>query len=355
MNKFSHLNIHSQYSISDGLVRLDELSSKAKDLNFESIAITDDSNLFGFVKFYKEMRNKGIKPICGVNFNSVKDIRDNSESGKLTLYAKNFEGYRNLTKLVSKSHIEGRIRSIPHLKLEWLKDLNEGLILLSGDMEGHIADAILKNNFELAEARIDFFKKIFNEDFFIEISRLGREREEDYINIVSSIAAKVKIPLVATNQVRFMEEEEFEAHETRVCIQNGNVLSDPARKKNYLSTQYFKSTDEMFELFEDIPEALENSYLISQKCNLVIELGKYILPDFETPNGETEDDYLKKISIEGLHKIFGDEVKEDYFSRLDFELSVIQKMGYSGYFLIVADFVNWAKGNDVPVGPGRGS
>ena len=355
MNKFSHLNIHSQYSISDGLVRLDELSSKAKDLNFESIAITDDSNLFGFVKFYKEMRDKGIKPICGVNFNSVKDISDNSESGKLTLYAKNFEGYRNLTMLVSKSHIEGRIRSIPHLKLEWLKDLNEGLILLSGDMEGHIADAILKNNFELAEARIDFFKKIFNEDFFIEISRLGREREEDYINIVSSMAAKAKIPLVATNQVRFMEEEEFEAHETRVCIQNGNVLSDPARKKNYLSTQYFKSTDEMFELFEDIPEALENSYLISQKCNLVIELGKYILPDFETPNGETEDDYLKKISIEGLHKIFGDEVKEDYFSRLDFELSVIQKMGYSGYFLIVADFVNWAKENDVPVGPGRGS
>ena len=222
-------------------------------------------------------------------------------------------------------------------------------------MEGHIADAILKNNFELAEARIDFFKKIFNEDFFIEISRLGREREEDYINIVSSMAAKAKIPLVATNQVRFMEEEEFEAHETRVCIQTGNVLSDPARKKNYLSTQYFKSTDEMFELFEDIPEALENSYLISQKCNLVIELGKYILPDFETPNGETEDDYLKKISIEGLHKIFGDEVKEDYFSRLDFELSVIQKMGYSGYFLIVADFVNWAKENDVPVGPGRGS
>ena len=161
MNKFSHLNIHSQYSISDGLVRLDELSSKAKDLNFESIAITDDSNLFGFVKFYKEMRDKGIKPICGVNFNSVKDISDNSESGKLTLYAKNFEGYRNLTKLVSKSHIEGRIRSIPHLKLEWLKDLNEGLILLSGDMEGHIADAILKNNFELAEARIDFFKKIY--------------------------------------------------------------------------------------------------------------------------------------------------------------------------------------------------
>ena len=354
MNKFSHLNIHSQYSISDGLVRLDELSSKAKDLNFESIAITDDSNLFGFVKFYKEMRDKGIKPICGVNFNSVKDISDNSESGKLTLYAKNFEGYRNLTKLVSKSHIEGRIRSIPHLKLEWLKDLNEGLILLSGDMEGHIADAILKNNFELAEARIDFFKKIFNEDFFIEISRLGREREEDYINIISSMAAKAKIPLVATNQVRFMEEEEFEAHETRVCIQTGNVLSDPARKKNYLSTQYFKSTDEMFELFEDIPEALENSYLISQKCNLVIELGKYILPDFETPNGETEDDYLKKISIEGLHKIFGDEVKEDYLLRLDFELSVIQKMGYSGYFLIVADFVNWAKENDVPVGPGRG-
>ena len=355
MNKFCHLSLHSEYSINDGLVSMDDLAQKTSELGYESVAITDNSNLFGFVNFYQTMRENGIKPICG----SEMTLEGENSKGQLTLLARNLEGYRNLMKLISFANTNGKRKKECLISLEILKENKDGLIMFSGGLESQIAHSVLADKFDLAEKQARFFKDIFQENFFLEITRVGFDNEKKCNDSLIEISKSSDIPLIASNRVRFLNQNEFESHETRVSIQSGYVLSDPRRKRDYKEDQYLKSFEEMQELFEDIPEAIDNAFEVSKMCNLEIKTGIYVLPDFETPDELKESEYLRKLSEKGiLEKTkfnYLEELPSEYLERFNYELDTILKMGYEGYFLIVADFVNWAKSNDVPVGPGRGS
>ncbi len=355
MNKFCHLSLHSEYSINDGLVSMDDLAQKTSELGYESVAITDNSNLFGFVNFYQTMRENGIKPICG----SEMTLEGENTKGQLTLLARNLEGYRNLMKLISFANTNGKRKKECLISLEILKENKDGLIMFSGGLESQIAHSVLADKFDLAEKQARFFKDIFQENFFLEITRVGFDNEKKCNDSLIEISKSSDIPLIASNRVRFLNQNEFESHETRVSIQSGYVLSDPRRKRDYKEDQYLKSFEEMQELFEDIPEAIDNAFEVSKMCNLEIKTGIYVLPDFETPDELKESEYLRKLSEKGiLEKTkfnYLEELPPEYLERFNYELDTILKMGYEGYFLIVADFVNWAKNNDVPVGPGRGS
>ena len=372
--QFVHLHLHSEYSLSDGIIRIEDLVQLSSEYNFPAVALTDLSNLFGLIKFYRLAREKGVKPIVGCELQLVKEA--GSLSAPFVLLVKNKKGYTNLTKLVSKAYIEGQESQGPFVRIEWLEDYSEGLIALSGGQRGHIGQALLLKQKKLAENRVDYFKSIFGKDFFIEIQRIGREDEEEYNFSAIKLAQENGIGIVATNDVRFLaptpididpddeSPSDFEVHEARVCIQKGEILSDSSRSKEYVESQYFITGEEMIEKFSDIPEAIENTLLISKKCNLELELGKFYLPEFDVPGKSSTKDYLKKKSKEGLDKRF-EEIKKSsnsyvidkksYIKRLDYELEMICKLGFEGYFLIVADFVNWAQKKDIPVGPGRGS
>ena len=367
--EFVHLHLHSEFSLSDGIIRIEDLVKKSSDLSFSAVALTDLTNLFGLIKFYRLARKQGIKPIVGSEIKVAKDL--DSQPGSLVMLVKNKTGYTNLTKLVSKAYVEGQVSGEPIVKLSWLEEYSEGLIALSGGINGHVGQSILGGNDALTNSRLDYFHNLFKGDFFIEIQRLGKNNETEYNQKVIDLAMQKKIPLVATNDVRFLmpvdpdvSPSDFEAHEARVCIQKGQALDDPRRSKDYVENQYFRSPEEMNELFMDLPEALENTVKIAKKCNLDLELGEFYLPDFEVPEGQTREEYLKELSYEGLNKRIlqiGSSVnsypinEEQYFSRLDYELDMICKLNFAGYFLIVSDFVNWAQVNDIPVGPGRGS
>lgn len=366
---FVHLHLHSEYSLVDGIIRVDELVEHSLNHGYHSVALTDLTNLFGLIGFYRSARNKGIKPIVGAEINVAKDM--DSLCAPLVLLAMNKQGYINLTKLVSKAYVEGQINGEPIVLFSWLEEFSDGIIALSGGMEGHIGNSILAGNKQLSESRIDFFKNIFKENFFIEIQRLGKPNEKEYNDSVLQLASDKQIPVVATNNVRFLNPadpeispSDFEAHEARVCIQRGETLDDPRRPKNYTEQQFFRSKEEMINLFADLPEALINTVKIAEKCNIDLELGKFYLPDFEVPEEFSREEFLRKLSKEGLL----DRIKEiessvdsykidesQYIQRLDYELDMICKLDFAGYFLIVADFVNWAQKNDIPVGPGRGS
>ena len=366
---FVHLHVHSEYSLVDGIIRVDELLDRSIGLGYHSVALTDLTNLFGLIEFYRSARSRGIKPIVGSEINVAKD--KDSISAPIVLLAMNKQGYINLTKLVSKAYVEGQVNGDPIVLFSWLEEFSEGIIALSGGMEGHIGNSILAGNKQLSESRIDFFKKIYKDNFFIEVQRTGKPNEKEYNESVLQLASRMDIPVVATNNVRFLEAvdpdispSDFEAHEARVCIQRGDILDDPRRPKNYTEEQFFRSKEEMLELFSDIPEALINTVKIAEKCNIDLELGKFYLPDFEVPNDYSREEFLRKISKEGLLKRIKDlqgsadsyELEEHtYIKRLDYELDMICKLDFAGYFLIVADFVNWAQKNDIPVGPGRGS
>jgi DNA polymerase-3 subunit alpha len=366
---YVHLHVHSEYSLIDGIIRVDELVDQSVSLGYNSVALTDLTNLFGLIEFYRSARNKGIKPIVGSEINVAKD--KDSLSAPLVLLAMNKQGYINLTKLVSKAYVEGQINGDPIVLFSWLEEFSDGIIALSGGVEGHIGNSILAGNTKLSESRIDFFKKIFQDNFFIEIQRLGKANEKEYNDTALRLASEKQVPVVATNNVRFLNAvdpdvspSDFEAHEARVCIQRGDTLDDPRRPKNFTEQQYFRSKEEMINLFSDLPEALVNTVKISEKCNIDLELGKFYLPDFEVPKEYSREDFLRKISKDGLlSRITEIESSIDtypineskYIERLDYELDMICKLDFAGYFLIVADFVNWAQKNDIPVGPGRGS
>ena len=356
MNKYTHLNLHSEYSIQDGLIRINELANKAYELDFESLAITDLSNLFGFIKFYKELRKKGIKPICGSDFIL---LGENTSPGNLQLLAKNLNGYKNLIRLISKAHTIGKVNGHPYLSIQDLTNFPEDLILITGSIESQIGKSILAGKQDTALKQIEYLRNIYKDNFFLQLTRNGKNQEELCNQTLIEFSKNLGIPVVATNQVRFLAKDDFEAHETRVCIQSGHVLGDKRRQRFFQDSQYFKSTEEMNDLFYDVPEALSNAYEISKKCNLEVKTGIYVLPDFKTPNKSSEADFLKNLIQDGITKKLElqnfSEVPDTYKERLDYELKVILKMGYEGYFLIVADFVNWAKHNSVPVGPGRGS
>lgn len=358
--KFIHLHVHSDYSMIDGVAKTNILVKQAAAMNMAAIAITDFTNLCGLVKFYSSALSKGVKPIIGA------DIKVYSEQSEefydLTLLAANNEGYQNLTLLISKAYQRGYINDGPVVDRDWLIEYKSGLILLAG-YNSDIGLGVIRDNPQLISQSIEFYQTHFNEHAYLELIRTGRNNEELFINQAIKLAEQYDLPVVATNDVKFLSSKDFEAHEIRVAIHDGDTLDDPKRPKKYSAQQYFRSEEEMCELFSDIPEALANSVEIAKRCNVSIRLGEYFLPQFPTGDMSTADFLVHKAKI-GLEQrlafLFPDpEVRQkrrsEYDERLDIELGVINQMGFPGYFLIVMEFIQWSKDNAVPVGPGRGS
>jgi len=359
---FVHLHLHTEFSLSDGLIFLPALMEKAVKFRMPAVAVTDISNLYGVVKFYQEAFKAGIKPIIGADLFIAED---NLAPHRLTVLCQNNTGYQNLVRLISRAHLEGQTSGKPIVQKSWLADSSEGLLALSSGMEGDIGHAILSNDKELAAQRAETWRRLFPNRFYIEISRTGKENENRYIQLATALAEKLAIPVVATNDVRFLESQDFDAHEARVCIQEGMTLNDPQRPRLYTEQQYLRNQMEMQRLFEDMPEALANTVEIAKRCNVTFTLGHNRLPHFPVPAGDTAETYLCKLAKSGLEDrlqtlfdIQADSfpaTRESYDKRLELELGVINTMGFAGYFLIVADFTKWAKENGIPVGPGRGS
>lgn len=368
--QFVHLNVHSEYSLSCGMVRIKPLAAAAADNQMPAVAITDQSNLFAMVKFYRATMAAGVKPIIGVD-GWVEETELGIGYSKLVFLCQNQLGYKNLTNLISLSYQKGQIRNRPIITREWLKQYSEGLIVLSGGKDGDIGQAILAKRLDLAEQYIEYYKALFPNNFYLELQRTGRVGEEEYLHAAIELAIKFDLPVVATNSVHFLAKEDFEPHEARVCISEGRVLDDPRRPKDYTEQQYFRSAEEMIELFSDLPEAIENTIEIAKRCNVEFVFGKNYLPDYPVPEGMTIDDFLREESRKGLDKRLekilpairddGSDERDDkeiiaeYKARLEIELDVIIGMKFPGYFLIVADFIRWSKEQGIPVGPGRGS
>ncbi|BCZ99668.1 DNA polymerase III subunit alpha [Vibrio cholerae] len=360
--KFIHLRIHSDFSMVDGLSKVPPLVKKVAAMGMPAMALTDFTNLCGLVKFYSTAHNCGVKPIIGADF-TLQSEEFGDELTKLTLLAKNNVGYKNLTLLISKAYLRGHVQHQPVIDKAWLVEHAEGLIVLSGGKSGEVGRALLKGNQQQVERCIDFYQTHFADHFYLELIRTGRADEESYLHFALDVAEQYDLPVVATNEVVFITEESFEAHEIRVAIHDGYTLEDPRRPKNYSPKQYLRSEAEMCELFADIPEALANSVEIAKRCNVTVRLGEYFLPNFPT-GGMAIEDFLVMKSREGLEErlefLFPDpEVRAkrrpEYDERLQVELDVINQMGFPGYFLIVMEFIQWSKDNDIPVGPGRGS
>ncbi|GFK32914.1 DNA polymerase III subunit alpha [Vibrio cholerae] len=360
--KFIHLRIHSDFSMVDGLSKVPPLVKKVAAMGMPAMALTDFTNLCGLVKFYSTAHNCGVKPIIGADF-TLQSEEFGDELTKLTLLAKNNVGYKNLTLLISKAYLRGHVQHQPVIDKAWLVEHAEGLIVLSGGKSGEVGRALLKGNQQQVERCIEFYQTHFADHFYLELIRTGRADEESYLHFALDVAEQYDLPLVATNEVVFITEESFEAHEIRVAIHDGYTLEDPRRPKNYSPKQYLRSEAEMCELFADIPEALANSVEIAKRCNVTVRLGEYFLPNFPT-GGMAIEDFLVMKSREGLEErlefLFPDpEVRAkrrpEYDERLQVELDVINQMGFPGYFLIVMEFIQWSKDNDIPVGPGRGS
>ncbi len=362
--QFVHLRTHTEYSIVDGLLRTKQLLENTAALNMPAIAVTDQSNLCGLVRFYKTANSLGIKPIVGADV-WVHDSDFSEQPFRMVLLCKNHQGYIHLTELISDSYLKGQQTGVPVIESDWIKSRTEGLIVLSGGRLGDIGHALLADNHQLASQRLAFWNGLFPDHFYLELQRTGREFEERYIHAIVGMAQGSNTPVVATNDVHFLNEEDFGAHEARVCITQGRVLDDHRRPKDYSTKQYLRSAEEMLELFADIPSAIENTIEIAKRCNLEITLGEAFLPEFPVPEGMTIDTFFEQESQRGLErrlsKLYdansGDfaEIRKKYDLRLREELDVILQMGFPGYFLIVADFIQWSKDNDIPVGPGRGS
>lgn len=358
---FIHLKVHSEYSLVDGLTKVPELVNKAAELGQPAVALTDLSNFYALIKFYSGAIAKGVKPLCGCDL-LVVDEKGDENASILTFIIRNSEGYQNLIRLISKSYQEGQRRGKVFTQEQWVEEHSAGLIALSGAREGAIGQALLNEDLDLAKSKLEHWMKVFPDSFYLELQRTERPREEEYIHGAIDLSLEFDCPVVATNDVRFLTSAEFEAHEARVCINDRRTLDDPRRPRTYSDTQYLRSTEEMLELFNDIPEALQNTVEIAKRCNLELSLGTPCLPDYPVPENLSVDDYLRRLSEEGLDKRLHDldveisaEKRQLYQDRLDFELNIIIQMGFPGYFLIVMEFIQWAKDNGVPVGPGRGS
>jgi len=360
--RFVHLHIHTEYSLIDGLPRIKQLIGAVKNSGMPSVAITDHCNLFGMVKFFKAALEAGIKPIIGVDL-FIHNEADPQSPFQLVLLCKDAQGYRNLTQLVSKSYLNQQYGS-GVIHRSWLQGLSEGLIALSGGVRGDIGRLLLQKNQEQADLLLQAWQLLFPGRFYIELQRTGRANEEDYIQAAIGLAERHNVPVVATNDVRFISPDDFEAHEARVCIHEGRILGDPKRPRHYSVQQYLKTSEEMHQLFNDIPEAIENTWIIAKRCNLQLQLGRVCLPNFPVPDNKSLDEFLIFRAKSGLQDrlktVFPcpekrEAVRQSYDDRLEMELQVIKKMGFQGYFLIVADFIQWAKDNAIPVGPGRGS
>ncbi len=363
-NSFVHLHVHSEYSLVDGLLRIEPLLKHTAEAGMPALALTEQGNFFSLIKFYRQAQKYGVKPVAGVELR-VLDERAKKSSSNILLLCQHLEGYRSLCRLVTRSYTEGQIQGLPYVKREWLIGASEGLIALSCAGSGDIGKALMSGNLDLAKTSLAEWLKLFPDRFYLELQRTGRAKEDMYIAGAVSLAEAFDTPVVATNDVRFLEAGDFEAHEARVCIQQSYTLADPRRPQLYSPQQYLRSPQEMTSLFEDIPEAIENTGLIAQRCNLELTLGEYYLPHFPVPEDKDEATCLREAAETGLERVLAAvgtdagkdplSVQKQYRQRLANELEVINGMGFPGYFLIVADFIQWAKDQGIPVGPGRGS
>jgi DNA polymerase-3 subunit alpha len=365
---FVHLHLHTEYSMVDSTVRIPQLLARCAESKMPAIGMTDQNNLFGLVKFYRKSLAAGVKPIIGLDLRIAND-EDAAHPFTLLLLVKDNHGYRRLSELVTRCYIEGQANGLPMAQREWLNEKScAGLIALSGAREGDIGRAIVAGNDDHVNECLDYWLDVFGDRFYLELIRTGRKAEEVVVQRSLKLAADRNVAVVASNDVRFLNGDEFNAHEARVCIHEGRSLGDVDRPRNYSENQYLRSPEEMAELFSDVPTALQNTVEIARRCSLDLKLGDSVLPAFPVPSGETEADFLEAEARQGLQvaletklELEGVPVKErdafaaPYHSRLKIELGVIQSMGFPGYFLIVADFIRWARENNVPVGPGRGS
>ena len=368
---FVHLHLHTEYSLIDSVVRIRSeidgvpgLMEAVAAAGMPAVALTDQSNLFAMVKFYKAAQSAGIKPIIGVDL-LVREEGERIEPTRLVLLCQNAAGYLNLTRLVSRAYLEGQAKGSPMIDREWLTAQSAaGLIALSGAREGDIGRAVLNGREADAKTSLEYWLKLFGDRYYLELQRTGREGEERYVHGALQLAGEYGVPVVATNDVRFILQDDYEAHEARVCIHEGTLLDDPKRRRRYSEQQFLKSPQQMSDLFMDIPEAIENSVEIARRCSLELKLGKSVLPAYPVPSDLSTEEYLRQESQGGLERRLAKLAvqprgrvipQEEYDCRLASELTVICQMGFAGYFLIVADFIRWARENGVPVGPGRGS
>lgn len=363
---FVHLRMHSEYSIVDGIVRIDDAVAKAASDSMPALSLTDLSNLFGMVKFYQEARAKGIKPIIGCDV-WISNEDDRNKPARILLLCQSNPGYLLLCRLLSRAYRENQRQGRAEIKKAWFAESGggtTGLIALSGANLGDIGLMLMQNNLTQAEILAREWAGLFPDRFYIEVQRIGHPSTETLVQSSLMLASALRLPVVATQSVQFLNPDDYKAHEARVCIAEGYVLGDRRRPKHCTEEQYFKTQEEMTALFADIPAALANTVELAKRCNLALELGINRLPLFPTPNNQSLELYLRAQSEAGLEKrmeaLYPDITERNtqmprYRARLDFEASTIVQMGFAGYFLIVADFINWAKHNGVPVGPGRGS
>ncbi|QPR54838.1 DNA polymerase III subunit alpha [Aeromonas allosaccharophila] len=360
--RFIHLRVHSDFSMVDGLQKINPIVGAAAANNMPALALTDQMNMCGLVRFYGSAHGKGIKPIVGADF-WVQSDELGDEQFRLTLLAMDNDGYQNITLLISRGYQRGHVQGRPVIDKSWLAEHAKGVIVLSGGREGDVGKFLLKGNRQMTEQCLAFYQTHFPDAYYLELLRTGRPDEEVYLHMAVAIATEFELPVVATNEVVFLSADDFDAHEIRVAIHDGYTLMDKRRPRRYSPQQYLRSQEEMAELFADIPEALENTVEIAKRCNVTVRLGEYFLPNFPTGDMTTED-FLVAKSKEGLEErlefLFPDPAvraakRGEYDERLDIELKVINQMGFPGYFLIVMEFIQWSKDNGIPVGPGRGS
>lgn len=402
--EFIHLRLRTEFSLVDSLVRVKPLIGALEEMGMPACGVTDHCNFFGLVKFYKAAQGSGVKPIGGADF-WVREDADGDDPYMVTLLAMTPKGYKNITELISLGYQQGQHQGDPYIRRDWLRQYSEDVIVLSGGKFGDVGVALLNGKSEVASSLLQGWMKDFPSRFYVELQRTGRAQDEEYLHAAVDLAGQLQCPVVATNDVRFLTASEFDVHEARVCIGESRALDDPRRERRYSEEQYLRTPAEMHELFSDIPEALQNTVEIAKRCNLEIELGTYYLPDFPIPDDFEEDPYFQKkvpyetfsnhakkamsekwqgreheeeyasmlrtniffqkISYEGLDERLGflfdtsapdfPQIYQTYLDRLLFELNIIMQMGFPGYFLIVMDFIQWAKDHEIPVGPGRGS
>ncbi len=361
MSKFVHLHIHSEFSLLDGANRIKDLPVRAKELGMEAIAITDHGSMYGTIDFYKACKKEGIKPIIGCEVYVAPRSRFDKEPNidnhyyHLILLAKDQQGYQNLSKLVSIGFVDGYYYK-PRIDLEVLEKYHEGLICLSACLAGAVNQALLNGENEKAEEIALWHKKVFGEDYYIEIQNNGLQEQVLANQKLIALAKKLDIPLVATNDAHYLRKEDAYNHEVLLCIQTGKRMSDMDRMRFETDELYVKSPEEMIQYFQAFPEAIENTVKIAEKCNVEFEFGHTILPNYDVPaEFPTHFDYFKKLCDDGIKNRYGENPSQEILERMEYELGVIQKMGYVDYFLIVWDFIHYAKTHNIPVGPGRGS
>ncbi|HEX3026551.1 MAG TPA: DNA polymerase III subunit alpha, partial [Clostridia bacterium] len=360
MDNFVHLHLHSEYSLLDGACRIGDIIRRAKELGQPAVAITDHGVMYGVVDFYKQAKKEGVKPIVGCEvYTSARTRHDkihhlDSTHGHLVLLCKNNEGYRNLAKLVSEAWIDG-FYGKPRVDMELLRQYCGGLIALSACLSGDVPKRLLAGDYEGALSKALEYRELFGEDFYLELQDHGLSEQKTINPQLIKLSHQTGIPLVATNDVHYLTKPDAWLQKVLMCIQMNRTVDDPGHAGFSTDDFYMKSTEEMKALFPNIPQAFDNTLKIAEECNVEFEFGRTILPHFEVPEGRDHFEYFKDLCEKGLEERYGEKIEENVRKRLDYELDIIQRMGYVDYYLIVYDFIRYAKSVDIPVGPGRGS